>query len=163
MQEYDRSSPSRWSIDGVDFDVATAWGLTVARGRFDRVAGSYEVGPQGTQIELTVDTGTLVTGNGMGDGLLRSTVLSRLADHPEVRFSSTNVRDSGQGKLHVEGLVEATGKIVPVEFDAVVRSLDHGFQLEATSTIDTEQLGTSGGQFGMILPATARVRAHLTG
>jgi hypothetical protein len=43
----------RWNIDGVEFDVETAWGLTVARGRFDRVAGSYKVGPEGTQIELT--------------------------------------------------------------------------------------------------------------
>jgi len=36
----------RWNIDGVEFDVETAWGLTVARGRFDRVAGSYQVGPE---------------------------------------------------------------------------------------------------------------------
>jgi len=45
----------RWNIDGVEFDVETAWGLTVARGRFDRAAGSYKVGPEGTQIELTLD------------------------------------------------------------------------------------------------------------
>jgi hypothetical protein len=30
----------RWNIDGVEFDVETAWGLTVARGRFDRVVVS---------------------------------------------------------------------------------------------------------------------------
>ena len=106
-----------WSIDGVDFDVATVWGLMIARARFDRVAGSYEVGPEGTKIELTVDAGSVVTGNGMWDNLLRSTEAAGIAEHPEVRFKATRVRDPGQGKLHVEGRLEATGKVVPVGFD----------------------------------------------
>jgi polyisoprenoid-binding protein YceI len=157
------ASPKRWSIDGVDFDVATVWGLTIARGRFDRVAGSYEVGPESTKIELTVDAGSLVTRNGIWDNLLRSTEPSGIAEHPEVRFTSTHVRDSGHGKLHVEGRVAATGKVVPVEFDAVVQRVDHGLQLEAAATVDRQHLGEIGGQLGMILPATVHVRAHLTG
>ena len=162
-QVYDRiTSPKRWSIDGVDFDVATVWGLTIARGRFDRVTGSYEVGPEGTRIELTVDAGSLVTRNGMLDNLLRSGELSGIAEHPEVRFTSTRVRDSGQGKLHVEGRVEVTGKVVPVEFDAVLQQVDHGLRMEAAATVDRQQLGEIGGQLGMILPATVHVRAHLT-
>jgi len=163
-QVYDRAaSPKRWSIDGIDFDVATVWGLTIARGRFDRVAGFYEVGPEGTKLELTVDTGSLVTGNGMRDTLLRSAELSGIAEHPEVRFTSTRVLDSGPAKLHVEGRLEATGKVVQVEFDAVVQRVDIGLQIEAASTVDGQQLGKTGGQLGMILPATVHVRAHLTG
>jgi polyisoprenoid-binding protein YceI len=163
-QVYDgTASPKRWSIDGVDFDAATVWGLTIARGRFDRVAGLYEVGPDGTKIELTVDARSLVTGSGMWDNLLRSTEPSGIVEHSEVRFSSTRVRGSGHGKLHVEGRLEATGKVVPVEFDAVIQRVEHGLQMEATATVDRQQLGTSGGQLGMILPAKVRVRAHLTG
>jgi polyisoprenoid-binding protein YceI len=159
----DRSaSPQRWNIDGVDFDVAAVWGLTIAHGRFERVAGLYEVGPEGTKLELTVDARSLITESGMLDNLLRSTEPSGIAEHPEVRFTSTRVRDSGQGKLHVEGRLEATGKVVPVEFDAVVWRVDDGFRLEATATVDRQHLGKSGGQLGMILPATVHVRAHLT-
>src|SRR5690349_616107 len=106
-QAYDRTaSPERWSVDGVDFDVTAFWGLTVARGRFDHVAGVYDVGPGGTRIELTVDAQSLVTANGMLDELLRSTQASGIAEHPEVRFTSTRVFDSGKGKLHVLGRVE---------------------------------------------------------
>jgi polyisoprenoid-binding protein YceI len=163
-QVYGRTAlAGRWSVDGVDFDVAAVWGLTIARGRFDQVAGAYDVGPGGTSIELTVDAGSLVTANGMLDELLRSTEASGIAEHPEVRFTSTRVRDSGQGKLHVEGRVEVTGKVVPVEFDAVVRRVDDGFQLEATRLVDRQHLGETGGQLGMILPATVHVRAHLSG
>ena len=64
----------------------------------------------------------------MWDDLLRSNELSGIAEHPEVHFTSTDVGDSGQGKLHVEGRLEATGKVVPVAFDAVVRRVDHGLQ-----------------------------------
>jgi polyisoprenoid-binding protein YceI len=161
-QVYNRTaSPKRWSIDGVDFEVATVWGLTIARGRFDRVAGLYEVGPEGTKIELMVDAGSLVTGNGMWANLLRSTEPSGIAEHPEVRFTSTHVRDSGEGKLHVEGRLEATGKVVPVEFDAVVQRADHGLQLEAAAVVDRQHLGKTSGQLGMILPAKVHVRAHL--
>jgi polyisoprenoid-binding protein YceI len=152
----------RWNIEGVEFDVETAWGLTVARGRFDRVAGSYEVGPEGTQIELTLDARSIVTENGIWDDLLRSNELSGIAEHPEVHFTSTDVGDSGQGKLHVEGSLEATGKVVPVAFDAVVHRVDSRLQMEVAATVDGQQLGKRGGQLGMILPATVHVRVWLT-
>ena len=155
------ASPERWSIDGVEFDIATVWGLTVARGRFDHVAGLYEVGPEGTKIELTVDARSFVTGNGMWDKLLRSTEPFDIAEHPEVRFTSTRVRDSDQGKLHVEGRLQATGKVVPVEFDAVVQRVDQRLQMEVVATVDRQHLGKTGDQLGMILPATVHVRAHL--
>jgi polyisoprenoid-binding protein YceI len=50
-----------------------------------------------------------------------------------VRFTSTGVSDSGQGKLHVEGRLEATGKVVPEAFDAVVHRVDRGLQMDVTA------------------------------
>jgi polyisoprenoid-binding protein YceI len=142
----------RWSIDRVDFDVTASWGLTLARGHFERAAGWYETGPDGARLELVVDAGSAVTGNRMWDDLLRSSAPSALAEHPEVRFTSTRVGDSGQGHLHVEGRLDAAGKVVPVAFDAVVRPVDQGLQLESVVKVDGHQLGT---------PATVHLRAHL--
>ena len=152
----------RWNIDGVEFDVETAWGLTVVRGRFDRAAGSYEVGPEGMRIELTLDARSIVTENGMWNDLLRSNELVGIGEHPEVRFTSTGVSDSGQGKLHVEGRLEATGKVVPVTFDAVVHRVDHGLQMDVAATVDGQQLAKRGSQLRMILPATVHVTAQLS-
>ena len=100
--------------------------------------------------------------DGMWDDLLRSNELSGIAEHPEVRFTSTGVSDSGQGKLHVEGRLEATGKVVPVVFDAVVHRVDSRLQMEVAATVDGQQLSKRGGQLGMILPATVHVRVWLT-
>ena len=146
----------RWIIDGVEFDVDAALGLPLAHGTFEKAAGLFEVGPDGTTIELTVDTRSVVTHNRMLDNLARSNELSG-----PVRLTSTRVSDSGQGRLYVEGRLEAGGRVVPVAFDAVVHRVGDGLRLEATTTLDEHQLGSSSGPFGMILPVTVHVRANL--
>ena len=65
--------------------------------------------------------------------------------------------------LHVEGRLEAGGKVVPLEFDANVQPVDHGLEIEATTTVDQRQLGMSSGRLGMIRPpATLHVKARVS-
>jgi len=161
------AAPARWSVDrdetSVAFVVKTFWGLATVHGQFDRFGGSYEVGPDGTKIELAVDADSLDTGNRTRDKHLRSADFFHYAEHPQVRFTSTRVRDSGDGTLHVEGGLEAAGKVVPLEFDAIVKQVDDALEVEATTTVDQRQLGMSSGQLGMIRrPATLRVKARLS-
>jgi polyisoprenoid-binding protein YceI len=167
MESEERAvAPASWSIDrdetSIDFAVKTFWGLATVRGRFDRFGGSYEVGPNSATIALTIDADSLDTGNSTRDKHLRSADFFGVAEHPQVRFTSTHVRDAGDGTLQVEGGLEAAGKVVPLEFDARVQQVDHGLQVEATTTVDPRQLGMSSGQLGMIRPpATLHVKAHL--
>jgi polyisoprenoid-binding protein YceI len=98
----------------------------------------------------------------MWDDLLRSNELAGIAEHPEVRFKSTGVTDSGQGKLHVEGRFEATGKVVPVAFDAVVHRVDRGLQMDVTARVDEQQVRKSSAQLRLILPATVHVKTRLS-
>jgi polyisoprenoid-binding protein YceI len=153
--------PTRWSLDGVEFAVDTALGMTI-RGRFDRVAGSYEVGPHGSRIELAVDPTSIDTRNGIWDGLLLSAGSRAVSGHPQVRFTSTDVRAVGNGALRVEGLLEGAGKVEPVAFDAAVKQVDDGLRLEAAATIDGRRLGESADRFAVLLPATAHVTMHLS-
>ena len=162
------AAPTRWSADpdrtSVDFAVKTFWGLIAVRGHFDRFGGTYEVGPNGARIELTIDADSIDTGNAKRDEHLRSTDFFATADHPQVRFTSTRVRDAGDGTLRVEGDLEAAGKVVPLELDATVAQLDHArLDIEATTTVDQRRLGMSNGLPGMIRrPATLHVKARLS-
>jgi polyisoprenoid-binding protein YceI len=162
----ERMEPTRWVVDGdetsVDFAVKTFWGLLTVRGRFDRFDGWYEIGPDGAAIELTVDAGSLDTGNRKRDEHLRSADFFHIGEHPQVRFASTRVRPAGDGMLEVEGELHAAGRVVPLEFSAAVRQLGGGLEIEATTTIDHGLLGMSSGHLGMIRrPATLHVRARL--
>ena len=157
---------TRWIVDVEDastgFAVKTFWGLATVRGGFDRFDGSYEVGPDGPKIELTIDADSLDTGNKTRDRHLRSTDFFRVDEHPHVRFNSTRVRQAGDGVLHVEGRLEAAGKVVPLEFDAGVQPVESGLEIEATTTVDQRQLGMSSGRLGMIRPpATLHVKARV--
>ncbi|MGZ6913721.1 MAG: YceI family protein [Acidimicrobiia bacterium] len=168
MESEQRTAAStHWSVDreesSVDFTVKTFWGLTTVHGRFDRFGGSYEVGPDGTKIELTIDADSLDTGNRTRDEHLRSIDFFDVVARPEVRFTSTRVRDARDGTLHVEGDLEAAGEVVPLEFDATVKQVDDVLEVEATTTVDQQQLGMSSGQLGMIRrPATLHVKARLS-
>jgi polyisoprenoid-binding protein YceI len=126
--------------------------------------GTYEVGPSGTKIELTIDADSLDTGNGTRDKHLRSNDFFGVDEHPRVRFTSTRVLDTGDGKLHVEGDLDAAGKVAPLEFDATVAQAGDVLELETTTTVDHRWFGMSSGQLAMIRPpATLHVKARLGG
>jgi polyisoprenoid-binding protein YceI len=167
LTEQRTTAPTRWTIDPdesfVEFAVKTFWGVTTVRGRFDRFDGTYEVGPRGTTIELTIDADSLDTGNGTRDKHLHSADFFGIAEHPKVRFTSTRVHDVNGGILHVVGRLEAAGNVVLLEFPATLRAVGDGLEVEATTTVDQSQLGMSSGRLGMIRrPATLHVKAHLS-
>ena len=160
-------APTRWSIDrdqtSVEFTVKTFWGLMTVHGCFDRFDGSYEFGPSGTTIELTIDADSLDTGHATRDKHLRSTDFFDVVEHPQVRFTSTRVDHVTSELLHVVGHLEAAGKVVPLEFAATVRPVDGALEVEVTTTVDHRQFGMSSGRLGMIRPpATLHVKARLS-
>ena len=160
-------APTRWSIDrdqtSVEFSVMTFWGLMSVHGCVGRFDGSYELGPSGTTIELTIDADSLDTGHATRDKHLRSSDFFHVAEHSQVRFTSTRVDHMTSELLHVVGHLEAAGKVVPLEFAATVRPVDDALEVEATTTVDQRQFGMSSGRLGMIRqPATLHVKARLS-
>jgi polyisoprenoid-binding protein YceI len=159
-------APPHWSLDrdgsSVDFTVKTMWGLIPVRGRFDRFAGSYEIGRNGTTIELTIDADSVDTGNGKRDEHLRSSDFFDVDNHALVRFRSTRVHEVGDGILHVAGNLEVAGIVEPLEFAATVRPAGEGIAVEATTTVDQRRFGMSSGVLGMIRrPTTLHAKALL--
>ena len=157
---------SRWSLDSdgssVGFTVKTMWGLIPVRGRFDRFAGSYEVGRNGTTIELTIDADSIDTGNAKRDEHLRSPDFFDVGEHAQVRFRSTRVDAVGDEILHVVGNLEVAGIAEPLEFAVTVQPAGDGLALEARTTVDQRRFGMSSGLLGMIRrPATLHVDALL--
>jgi polyisoprenoid-binding protein YceI len=167
LQRQEAPGRERWHVDpdstSVEFAVATFWGLRTVRGRFTRCIGSYEVGPDGPRLELTVDAASIDTGNGRRDRHLRSADFFDVADHPEVRFVSTHVHDTGEDTLFGTGRLEAAGESAPVAFGATVRQLGDVVEIDGETTVDHRWLGMSSGPLRMIRPpATIYVTARLT-
>jgi polyisoprenoid-binding protein YceI len=158
-------APSRWSLDrdgsSVGFTVKTMWGLIPVRGRFDRFAGSYEVGRNGTTIELTIEADSIDTGNAKRDEHLRSSDFFDVDDHAQMRFRSTRVYAVGDEMLHVVGNLEVAGIVEPLEFAVTVQPAGDGLAVEATTTVDQRRFGMRS-VLGMIRrPTTLHVKALL--
>jgi polyisoprenoid-binding protein YceI len=159
-------APTHWSIDrdetSVEFTVKTFWGLMTVHGCFDRFDGSYELGPSGTTIELTIDADSIDTGNPKRDEHLRSTDFFDVDNDAQVRFRSTRVDGVGDEILHVVGNLEVAGIAEPLEFAVTVQPAGDGLALEARTTVDQRRFGMSSGLLGMIRrPATLHVEALL--
>ena len=159
-------APTHWSIDrdetSVEFTVKTFWGLMTVHGCFDRFDGSYELGPSGTTIELTIDADSIDTGNPKRDEHLRSTDFFDVDNDAHVRFRSTRVDAVGDEIMHVVGNLEVAGIAEPLEFAVTVQPAGDGLALEARTTVDQRRFGMSSGLLGMIRrPATLHVEALL--
>jgi polyisoprenoid-binding protein YceI len=159
-------APTHWSIDrdetSVEFTVKTFWGLMTVHGCFDRFDGSYELGPSGTTIELTIDADSIDTGNPKRDEHLRSTDFFDVDNDAQVRFRSTRVDAVSDEILHVVGNLEVAGIAEPLEFAVTVQPAGDGLALEARTTVDQRRFGMSSGLLGMIRrPATLHVEALL--
>jgi polyisoprenoid-binding protein YceI len=152
--------PSRSTVE---FKVKHVWGLRTVTGRFTRFGGTYTAVDDGATIELDIDAGSLDTGNRHRDRHLRGTDFFDVEQDPHVRFTSEHVRDLGNGKLWVDGELEAAGKRIPVSFEASRRDVGDDLELEATTTVDQRLLGMTYSALGTLrAPSTLHVRARLT-
>jgi polyisoprenoid-binding protein YceI len=160
-------APTHWRVDPanstVEFAVKTFWGAMTVHGRFERFDGSYQIGPDGPSIELDIDAESLNTGHAKRDGHLRSSDFFTVEEHPHVRFRSTRVDDVGDGRLHVQGTLEAAGVAVPMEFDATTLQVGDALQVEGSTVIDPREFNMSRGMLNMIRPAAkVYVKVHLS-
>lgn len=154
----------RWRIDParsrIEFHTPTLWGLATVKGRFERSEGTLDL-RRSPAIELTIDAGSVNTKLGFRDKHLRSAAFFDVANHPEVTFVSDSATLEGDA-LKVRGRLSARGKSIPLEFDASVRRIGDGFELEARTPAEHRRLGMSHGLLGMIPPTTELiVRARL--
>jgi polyisoprenoid-binding protein YceI len=155
-----------WTIDPtrttVEFEVEHFCGLHTVRGRFRRFDGVYFLGPAGPEIELTIEAGSVETGNSVRDRHLRSGDFLNVDEHPQVRFTSTQVEGLGNGRVRVTGELDVAGTSVPLAFGASVRMIGADLELEATTTVDQRRFGMNQGPLGNIqTPTQLHVQAHL--
>jgi polyisoprenoid-binding protein YceI len=153
-----------WQLDpqrsSVQFRAKSIWGLAPVKGHFDDYQGHLDLSAA-PAIELSIDAGSLDTGNRKRDKHLRSADFFDVENHPRVRFVSDSVQLQGD-TLKVQGRLSARDRSIPVELDAEVHEADGELEIEAATTAPHRELGMNYSPLGMISPHTKLlVRAHL--
>ena len=108
-----------WTYDpnhsGVSFKVRHL-GLTNVRGRFNGVDAWLSVGDklESTRFGATIDIATIDTNQADRDAHLLSTDFFSAESHPNMTFTSTAIRDVGDGEYEADGDLTINGITRPI-------------------------------------------------
>jgi polyisoprenoid-binding protein YceI len=156
-----------WHLDPseskAEFRLKHLWGLGSVLGKFAKLDGTMQVDAGGQcQMHLTIEASSLDTRNKKRDQDLRSHHFFHVEKHPEVRFVSTGVSDAGDGKLHVQGTLEAGSGSVQLDLEPTVKLSRDSVEIDAEASVDQRTLGMTKNPMGMIKgPAMLTVHAVL--
>lgn len=143
-----------WRVDPqrseIGFAVKAMWGLQTVGGVFGAYDGSLNVRAGGAAGELTIQAGSLDTGNNRRDQHLRSADFFNVERHPRIVCTATDItaRDGG-----LTGTVElAIGSShVGLEIPMNVEQLPDGtLRVKGKTTVSREAMGLTWNILGMI-------------
>jgi len=94
--------------------------VSKVRGTFNEFDGSgfFDAdNPAASKLELVIKAASIDTGNTDRDNHLRSNDFLDMENHPEIRFVSTGVTQTGESSYRVSGDLTIRGVTKPVEVD----------------------------------------------
>ena len=94
--------------------------IAKVRGRFTGVSGTVHVAAQGhlpTSIDATIDVSTIATGEPQRDGHLKSADFFDAQTHPTIKFTSTQIVETGDG-FDLQGSLTIHGTTLPISLKA---------------------------------------------
>jgi polyisoprenoid-binding protein YceI len=117
-----------WAIDAshasVDFAVRHL-GISTVRGKFTKISGTVEESADGASlwgVDLTIDAGSIDTGEPQRDDHLRSPDFLDAARYPTIAFRSTRVTPQGAGRYLVTGDLSMRGATHPLTLEVETSS-----------------------------------------
>jgi polyisoprenoid-binding protein YceI len=155
-----------WILDpdrsSVEFRVPLLFGkIGTVKGGFTSYGGTLDMDGR-PAIELTIEAGSIDTGNARRDAHLRSAAFFDAEEHPQVRFESESAELDGE-EIRVRGTLRAGGGSAPLDLTAAVRPVDEEFEIEASAEVDQRKLGMTYSPLGTLRPpARLTVRGRLT-
>ncbi len=114
---------STWTIDsahsGVEFQIKHL-GVSTVRGSFSGVTGTVvwdDKNPAASHVDAVIDAKSVNTGQPKRDEHLKSPDFFDVEKYPTLKFHSTAVKRTGEGKLQIVGDLTLGGQTKPVTLD----------------------------------------------
>lgn len=155
---------SGWRVDPsqshIGFGARHFFGLKAVTGSFSRYQGTLDLRVK-PAVQLTVEAGSLDTGNAKRDRHLRSSDFFDADRHPQIIFISDDVAVEGE-VLRISGHLHAAGRVIELTANAAVRRTWCGFEMEASTDVDQRALGMTWSPLGILrAPSRLTIRAWL--
>ena len=150
----DAALAGNWTLDASKSTVGlrskSIWGLVPVKGVFRQVSGQGTVSPTGdVSGTVTVSAASIDTKNKKRDTHLRSADFFDSDTYPDITFSVSQAKPSGQGAT-VSGSLTVHDRTKPVTFDAAVSAVsDSELTLDAEFQVNRTDFGLTWNQMGM--------------
>ncbi|MDP8987351.1 MAG: YceI family protein [Actinomycetota bacterium] len=123
-------------------------------GRFASFSGTVVIAeePLDSSVVVSIDVGSIDTGDEQRDGHLRSPDFFDVESHPTMTYRSTGLTSKGEGRYRVEGDLTIKGVTRPVPLSLTFEGVgvdpwgNQRLGFSATAEIDREQFGLTWNQ-----------------
>jgi polyisoprenoid-binding protein YceI len=145
-----------WQLDPYHTQVefsAKHLGMMTVRGYFDEVSAIADIDPDNPEkasVQVSISTASVRTNNGIRDNDLRSSNFLEVDKYPEIKFTSTNVQQTGPDHFKLTGDLTIKETTRPVVLDVVKYGefndpgmMGHRIAYGATTKINRKDFGLS--------------------
>jgi polyisoprenoid-binding protein YceI len=157
-----------WQIDAARSRIGFAvkhLGIATARGAFREFEGTLDL-DEG-RVYGTVKTASVDTNIAMRDEHLRSPDFFEVAEHPDMRFESTEIRPLSDDTFEIEGDLEIRGVTRPIVLRAELQGTEteqwanERIALQVTGELDRSEWGMVNPILASIMRVSDRVKLQL--
>jgi cytochrome b561/polyisoprenoid-binding protein YceI len=142
------SGPVHWAVaPGSTLGFATAWSGTPISGRFDKWRADIVFSPDAldrSKVTVTIDLGSVKTGDAQRDATLPSDDWFGVAAHPQAVFTATKFEKTGPDRYVAHGTLQLKGVSKPQ--DLAFKLTITGDQAAATGTASLDRTAFAVGQ-----------------
>ena len=154
------TTQKRWQFDPFHTQVEFAakhLGMMTVRGHFAEVSATgdiYPDNPEGSSVDVTIETASIRTHNENRDNDLRSSNFLQIDQYPTIHFKSTKIEQTGTDRYTMTGDLTIKGNTRPVTLKVLKYGefndpmMGHRIAYSAETRIDRRDFGLT---FSMML------------
>lgn len=145
------SGPVKWTVEpGSTLGFTSAWSGQPVRGRFDRWRADILFSPEAldrSKVTVSIDTGSVNTGDQQRDGVLPSGDWFDAAGHPKAVFTASRFEKLGPDRYVAHGDLQLKGASKPVDLAFRLKITGDQAQMTGTANLDRTAFGVGQGEF----------------
>jgi polyisoprenoid-binding protein YceI len=160
-----------WTIDPIHSDVSFTvrhLGVSKVRGQFNTFSGQIVTAenPLDSTVTATIDATSFHTRQEQRDEHVKGEDFLHVAEHPEVTFVSTGIRQNGEDFL-LDGDLTIRGVTKPVTLELEINGFGDGMDgspvvgLSASTEISRKDFGVHGGGAGAVVGDKIKINLEI--
>jgi len=145
------AGPVKWVVQpGSTLGFTSAWSGQPVKGRFDRWRADILFSPDAldrSKVTVSIDVGSVNTGDQQRDGVLPSADWFDAAGHPKAVFTASRFEKAGPDRYVAHGTLQLRGVTKPVDLPFRLKITGDQAQVSGSASLDRTAFGVGQGEF----------------